>query len=507
MNTVPFFSSFACVVFCSSLLAFTPAVAQTTSQSWTESGIRKQIENSIAQSEQLPSGQIDFEINDAVVTLTGTVGSLAEKRAATRLVESIRGVDRVQNQLEVRGQQVPDARLRQEVHAALAQSPSLQDSRLGITVQDGQVELLGSTDTQAKKELAAEIVANVRGVRDVQNEIHLDSGPNRTEGEIKEEIQARIEWDSRISEENIAVQVEGTEVNLSGTVDTALERRAAVAAAWVPAVSQVDDSDLLVVGPTRQDWMSWQQSVATLLERTAVDPVNLPYDRSDLLQRKAIRSALFYNPIVTTMPTVQVEEGVVTLSGRLDTLQQKMTAEQVAGEVAGVKRVYNFIRVRPNPVPPDNTLASRVRAALARDPYIAAAPVRIEAQAGEVWLRGEVNTTYLWGRAQEVAARVPGVSVVHNRLRVPVPGVDDPPPLYLERGVLRGESIFQNLRDRLFWQDFENVGVQVNGNVVTLTGTVESWAQKWSAYRQALAAGAEEVNNLIQVNYPDGLGS
>ena len=453
-------------------------------------------------------GQIDVAVENSLVSLSGMVGSLAEKQAAGSIAESVRGVAKVNNELRVRGKRMPDPQLRKRIQNALAASPSLHEAGIRVNVQNGMVILLGSAETRALRNYAQEVVSNVRGVWEVRNDIEVDVGPDRSAEEIKREIEQRIAWDGTVSGDDLRVTVEGTEVELGGPVNSALERRAAVAAAWVPGVNNVDASNLQVIAPTRDDWVNWQRAsttVSNLLERTAVDPINIPFDRSDRLQRNAIRSALFYNPIVTTIPTVEVEEGVVTLSGRVDTLQQKMVAARVAGEVAGIKQVYNFIRVRPTLVPPDATVANRVRAALASDSYLPAAAIRVEADNGEVWLRGEVANTYLWGRAQEVAARVPGVALVHNRIRVPVPGAYDPPPLYLERGVLESETIYQNLQDRLFWQNFEDVQVQLDGGVVTLTGTVDTWAEKWSASRTALAAGAQEVNNLLQIAYPDGI--
>ncbi|HLH74504.1 MAG TPA: BON domain-containing protein [Chloroflexota bacterium] len=74
--------------------------------------------------------------------------------------------------------------------------------------------------------------------------------------------------------------------------------------------------------------------------------------RSDEDIKRDVDTALFYDEIVSSLGVkVSVNNGVVTLSGEVNSDQAKRSADQDAWQVAGVKDVKNELQVRETPTP------------------------------------------------------------------------------------------------------------------------------------------------------------
>ena len=80
--------------------------------------------------------------------------------------------------------------------------------------------------------------------------------------------------------------------------------------------------------------------------------------------------------------------GTVTLKGVVDNLAARRAAEQDARNVIGVRRVKNYLKVRPDVIPTNEELETRVALALSNDPFVERWDVDINAFSGSVYLSG-----------------------------------------------------------------------------------------------------------------------
>ena len=128
----------------------------------------------------------------------------------------------------------------------------------------------------------------------------------------------------------------------------------------------------------------------------------------------AIRRALWdYEPLraTRTVLDVEVEDGRVRLSGRMRTEAMKEVAEYMLMRLPNVRAVRNDVVTDPGVV-------RAVADALAADDRLAPHCIRVEVRNGDVTLVGAVPDEALTRRAEAVAAAVPGVASVRQRLVV-----------------------------------------------------------------------------------------
>lgn len=115
---------------------------------------------------------VKVDADNGVVTLTGKVFSDEQSRIAEDTVSDIPGVVRVENHLKIKGaQEGSDEWIAIKVRSRLLAKAnvSLADTKVGV--KDGVVELIGTADSQAQKDLTEAYVKDIDGVRSVQNEI------------------------------------------------------------------------------------------------------------------------------------------------------------------------------------------------------------------------------------------------------------------------------------------------------------------------------------------------
>jgi osmotically-inducible protein OsmY len=189
---------------------------------------------------------------------------------------------------------------------------------------------------------------------------------------------------------------------------------------------------------------------------------------------------------------VAVKDGVVTLTGWVDSYTKKWAAEEAAHRVKGVRAVANDIEVRIPALSErtDADIAAAVSRAIEWDAMVPPDRVKVTVSKGWVTLEGGVEWQFEKEAAERAARRITGVRGVTNLIRVQ-PASPSPADIKqrIEAALLRDAET-----------DAQRIQVEVNGGTVVLRGTVRSYAEKQEAARVAWSApGVKAVENQIQV--------
>ena len=210
---------------------------------------------------------------------------------------------------------------------------------------------------------------------------------------------------------------------------------------------------------------------------------------TDVRLRNFVVRELDWDPDVDASAIgVTAKNGVVTLTGFVDTYAGKLAAERIAKRVRGVRAVANDVVVRLTVERTDADIAADAAAALTLQTTVPDR-VQIAVHQGHVGLTGTVE----WFTQKEAAANavrhVPGVRGVANYIDVaPKPAFRD-----VHRRIVA--ALHRNAD-----VDARNVHVEVDGDTVKLTGTVGSWLQRDAAeHGAANAPGIRRVDNQILV--------
>ncbi|MGD9031351.1 MAG: BON domain-containing protein [Desulfobacteraceae bacterium] len=422
---------------------------------------------------------IDVWTDKGIVTLTGSVDNVLAKERATEIAETTKGVQSVVNRIVVKPGERQDGDISWDIRQAILDDPATDLYEIEAEVKDGIVTLTGTVDSWAESRLCEKVVKSVKGVKGIKNEIEVQHKVKRQDWQIEAEIKRRLAWDVWVDDALINVSVKNGRVTLSGKVGSAAEKSRAYGDAWVAGVTYVDYAELSVDSRERdkmrrEGWyvsrfdkeieravrdallydprifsfnpeVEVKDGVVTLsgvvdnqkAKKAAEEDakhtagvwrvknymrVRPKIQPSDVQIARRVWDAFSRDTFVERHDiSVSVINGTVHLYGTVDSLSERMAAEDLASRVKGVVEVENRVVVG-HTVPDrgeksDWEIKEDIESELSRDPFVDSDEVRVTVRDGVVTLTG---TVYSWTEHAAASANAyqGGALKVRNRLNV-----------------------------------------------------------------------------------------
>lgn len=211
--------------------------------------------------------------------------------------------------------------------------------------------------------------------------------------------------------------------------------------------------------------------------------------------QKDVQNAIKWEPLLHAAEIgVSVKDGVVTLTGNVDSYAKKSEAESATKNIAGVKVVVENIEVKFNSSyakKDDNDVANEIINAYRWNIEVPNDKIKVKVEKGFVTLDGEVSWNFQKNAAKDAISKLIGVTGVSNNITIKSETHDAVEKEDIENALKRNWSLSD-----------EDINVKVSNHKVTLTGTVGSWYQKDEAARIAWSAsGVWTVDNELEIEY------
>ena len=209
------------------------------------------------------------------------------------------------------------------------------------------------------------------------------------------------------------------------------------------------------------------------------------------IQQDVLAELVFDPEIERTEVGIEVDDGVVTMTGTVENYTKRWAAERAAARVMGVRALANEIIVKPEGtgLPDDTEIAKGIVNAFAHNILIPK-EFGVRVSHGGVTLDGKAQWHFQRAAAERIAQAVRGVKWVSNAIEV----------VQLPVSTHEIENDIKQAMVRNVLVDAERVHVAVSGGHVTLTGTVRSFAERREAQDAVWRAkGVTAVTNTIAV--------
>ncbi len=190
---------------------------------------------------------------------------------------------------------------------------------------------------------------------------------------------------------------------------------------------------------------------------------------------------------------VEVEDGIVTLAGHVDSFAEKWNAERAAQRVLGVKAlaIEMDVKLPGSSHRTDADIARSAENALQWTTYIPNDEIKVMVERGWVTLTGEVDWDYKKQAASDAIRNLLGVKGVSDQIAIN--------PKVSMRAV---KSDIEAALKRCAKNEAAAISVEVEGSKVTLSGSVHSWSERESAANSAWRTpGVRNVVDNITVSY------
>jgi osmotically-inducible protein OsmY len=197
-----------------------------------DEAIREEIIDQLEWDTRVETDQVLVTVEDGEVTLSGEVDSFREKQAAEDDAWQVAGVRELDNELVIRTveETVTDTTIESSVANTILQSSGLEAENVDIDSRNRVVTLTGTVDAYWKKERLGTAASNIMAVEDVENKIVIVPSETVSDENLASRITDSLEQNSLIAAEKIDIIVDEGRVILNGSVESWLQREAALTA-------------------------------------------------------------------------------------------------------------------------------------------------------------------------------------------------------------------------------------------------------------------------------------
>jgi len=214
--------------------------------------------------------------------------------------------------------------------------------------------------------------------------------------------------------------------------------------------------------------------------------------KTDARLKKDVCAELDWDPSINASQVgVVVKDGIVTLTGHLDTYAEKHAIERAVQRVRGVQAIAVELDVKLDPGHrrSDADIAAAAQSAFKWHALIPLDRIQVQVEKGWVTLSGELDWEYQRREAEKAVRSLTGVVGVSNAIKL--------------KPRVTPANLAQRIREALARHaehESKHIEVGVEGGVVTLRGYVDSWAERAAAAGATWSApGVSGVVNEIRV--------
>jgi len=207
--------------------------------------LQTEVQNAIKWEPLMHAAEIGVAVHDGVVTLTGSVDSYTKKLEAENATKNVAGVKAVVEKIEVqhpeKWSKKNDNDIADEILKAYQWNWKIPNDKIKIKVENGWVNLSGELSWNYQKDEAKNAIKNLEGIVGVINSITIKS--ETADKMEKEVIENHLQRSWALKAKEIKVEVNGTNVKLSGTVGSLYQKEEAGRIAWnTPGIWSLDNN-------------------------------------------------------------------------------------------------------------------------------------------------------------------------------------------------------------------------------------------------------------------------